>query len=275
VPPVRKVNIYDLDVLYGITNRLSVDVTLPFLSGSGGFTQGSGTSKQFVNWHASGLGDVTLQGEYWLSDPAKPSRVMGSVSLGLKAPTGSDSVTGTYLTPTGSVEMPIDEAAQLGNGGWELLLRAQATARIVGPLFAYGSGYYGLSLTKHTDVHQTNPGGTVGPIRGVPDTYSGRLGGAYLLSETVGLVLSFGGRINGVTVRDVIGGGDLYWRRPGYEVYLEPGLTWTLGRNMASVSVPVRIYQNKLDSLLDISLHRHVGSDFVPYLVVASVARRF
>ena len=73
----------------------------------------------------------------------------------------------------------------------------------------------------------------------------------------------------------MIGGADLYWRRPGYEVYFEPGLSLTLGANIASVSVPIRIYQHKLDSPLDVSLGRHVGSDFAPYLIVASVARRF
>ncbi len=96
---------------------------------------------------------------------------------------------------------------------------------------AYGSGYYWLSLAERTDVNQGNPL----VFRSVPDTYSGRLGAAYLLPVLQGLVLSVGGRINGVTVKDVIGGGDLYWRRPGYEVYVEPGLTWTLGANMASV----------------------------------------
>ena len=34
-PPHRKVSIYDLDVFYGISNRLSLDMTLPFLVGSG------------------------------------------------------------------------------------------------------------------------------------------------------------------------------------------------------------------------------------------------
>jgi hypothetical protein len=85
----------------------------------------------------------------------------------------------------------------------------------------------------------------------------------------------FGGRINGVTVSDLIGGEDLYFRRPGYEVYVEPGLTWTLGRNMASFSFPIRVYQNKLDSLLDISIPRRIGADFVPYLLQLSYARRF
>ena len=196
----------------------------------------------------------------------KPSRISGSVALGIKAPTGADDVTGEF---PGGVIKPIDEAFQLGNGGWEVLLRAQGTAKMAGNLFAYGSGYYGMSLTRHTDIVQG------GAFRGVPDTYSGRLGAAYLLSAPRGVVLSAGGRINGVTVRDLIGGGNLYWRRPGYEVYFEPGLTWTGGRNLASVSVPIRVYQNKLDSLLDVSLNRRIGSDFARYLIVASVGRRF
>jgi len=265
-PPHRKVSIFDLDVLYGLSNRLSLDLTVPYLTGFAGVVMGTPASHRLYEQSASGFGDISLQAEYWLNDPTKPSRFSGSVNVGIKAPTGSDSVTGKF---PGGVEGPIDEAAQLGNGGWELLLRAQGTAPIIGRLFAYGSGYYGVSLTEHTDVVQG------GAFRGVPDTYSGRLGAAYLLPVLQGLVVSFGGRINGVTVRDIIGGGDLYWRRPGYEVYVEPGLAWTIGPNAASVSVPLRVYQKKLNSLLDISKGRVVGSDFAAYLVVASFSRRF
>jgi hypothetical protein len=267
--PHRRVSIFDVDVLYGLSNRVSLDLTVPFLTGFGEFQQGTAESHRFYRYDAGGLGDISLQTEYWLSDPMKPSRVSGSVGLGVKAPTGSYAATGPYYSPTGDVEKPIDEAIQLGNGGWEILLRAQGTARIVGPVFAYASGYYGLSLNESANVIQG------GALRGVPDTYSGRLGAAYLLPVLQGLVFTAGGRINGVTVRDLIGGGDLYWRRPGYEVYFEPGLIWTIGANSASVSVPLRIYQKKLDSLLDVSLGRHIGSDFAPYLVVASFARRF
>jgi hypothetical protein len=35
------------------------------------------------------------------------------------------------------------------------------------------------------------------------------------------------------------------------------------------------VYQKKLDSLLDISLGRRIGSDFVPFLVLATYAYRF
>jgi hypothetical protein len=276
VAPTRRVSIYDLDVFYGVTDRVSLDLTIPYVTGLGRVLQRTKPNQRFVDWHASGIGDMTLQAEYWLNDNAKPSRAKGSVDLGIKAPTGSDTIEGLYLTPTGDVQRIIDEGGQPGNGGWELILRAQGQFEIGGPFLAYGSGYYGLSLTEHTNVHQTNLGsGTQGPLRGVPDTYSGRLGVAYLLPALGGIAVSAGGRINGVTVRDIIGGGDLYFRRPGYEVYFEPGLSWTSGANIASVSVPLRVYQMKLDSLLDESLHRHIGSDFAPYLIVASYARRF
>jgi hypothetical protein len=269
VAPQRKVDIFSVDVLYGISNRVSLDLTVPFLTGYGGFQQGTQQSHQFYKYTAGGLGDMSLQAEYWLSDPTKPSRVSGSVGLGIKAPTGKDNFTGEFHVPDQPAKQPLDEGIQLGNGGWELLLRAQGAAQIVGPLFAYGSGYYGLSLTEHNDVNQH------GALGGVPDTYSGRLGAAYLLPFLEGLVFLVGGRINGVTVRDLIGGGHLYWRRPGYEIYVEPGLSLTRGANLVSVSIPLRVYQNKLDSLLDRSLNRHVGSDFAAYLVVASYARRF
>ncbi len=258
-------------MIYALSNRTSLDLTVPFLSGSGG-VHGPAGSSQFYSFSATGFGDIALQAEYWLSNPTKPSRVQGSVNIGIKMPTGSNSRTGTY--PTGE-ELPIDETFQLGSGGWDILLRVQGTALLVGDLFAYGSGYYGVSLTEHSDLYRYVGGGIPDSQVGVPDTYSGRLGLAYLLPVPKGLAVSVGGRINGVTIRDLIGGGDLYWRRPGYEVYVEPGLSWTSGPNIASVSVPVRVYQMKLDSLLDISKNRHIGSDFAPFLVIASYAYRF
>ena len=265
-PPRRTVHLLNLDLAYALSNRVSLDVTVPFSSGSGGFVQ---ADQKFHEYNTRGLGDISVRAEVRLSDPTKPSRVAGSVGLGVQAPTGDDNANGSFYSPTGNVEGSIDEAFQLGNGGWGLLLFAQGSAQIVGPLFAYGSGYYGLSLNTRNDARQG------AAFRGIPDTYSGRLGVAYLLPVLEGVVVSVGGRINGVTVRDVIGGGDLYWRRPGYEVYVEPGLTWTLKSHTASVSFPIRAYQNKLDSLLDRSLGRRIGSDFAPYLIQASYARRF
>jgi hypothetical protein len=262
-------NILDLDVLYGFSNRVAANVTIPFVWASGGVEQGTAANHKFVTQSSSGIGDIALEVDYWLSDPAKPSRVTGSVSLGFKAPTGTDSIQAINYNRNPPQQAPVDEAFQLGSGGWYTLFRAQGTASISGPFFAYGSGFYGLSLTGHTSVIQG------GAYRGVPDVYSGRLGGAYFLPFFDGMAFTAGGRINGITVRDLIGGGDKYFRRPGYEIYVEPGLVWTRGANTASFSVPIRVYQNKLDSLLDVSLKQHTGADFAPFVVIASFGRRF
>lgn len=269
-PPQRRVHLFNLDVAYGLSNRLSLDLTVPFSSGTGAVLMGTADSHHLYEFSAGGLGDVSLQAQYWLADPREASRVQGSVGLGFNAPTGNDAVKGTvYVRGVGDQQRPIDEAFQPGSGGWAMLLTAQGTALITGPLFAYASGYYGMSLTEHTEVFQG------AALRGVPDTYSGRLGVAYLLPPLDGVALSLGGLINGVTVKDIVGGGDLYWRRPGYEVFVAPGLTWTFGPNMANITVPVRVYQNKLDSLLDVSLNRHISAGFVPWLFQATFARRF
>ena len=125
-----------------------------------------------------------------------------------------------------------------------------------GPWLAYGSGFYMVSLSERYNVRQG------GNWRGHPDVYSARLGAAYLLPAYDGLAFTLGGMVNGVFVtKDLIGGGDRYWRRPGYQVYAEPGITWSRGLDIvSSCSYPLRVYQDKKDSLLDESLNRRIGS---------------
>lgn len=273
-PPQRRLNILNLDVAYGLSDRFSLDLTVPYVSGSGAVQEGTPDSHHLYRYHARGLGDVSLEGDYWLSDPASPSRIQGSVGLGIQAPTGSNSVRGaTFVAGMGDQQRPIDDAWQPGTGGWYLLWRAQGTAQISGPLFAYASGYYGMSLNTHTDLAE------FGTLVGVPDTYSARLGLAYLLpvlkGTGQGLVFSLGGLINGTTVRDLVGGGDLYFRRAGYEVFVAPALTWTSGPNMVNITFPLRVYQRQIRSLYDRSQGLHLGQDFVPWFLQLAYARRF
>src|SRR5262249_52751533 len=144
-PPRRRVAIYALDAMYGVTDRLSLDLTVPFVSGYSMVVQGTPASHQPYEYRAGGLGDIGFQAEYWLVDPAKAQRFRGSVDFGFRAPTGNDEVTGPAPTPSGSAIL--DENTQPGNGGWELLFRAQGSYQLGGPFAIYGSGYYGMSLT--------------------------------------------------------------------------------------------------------------------------------
>jgi hypothetical protein len=269
VPPRRKVLTYDLNVLYSITNRFSVDLTVPYFSATGGSLQGTAQSHSYHEVHTAGVGDLALGTDFLLTGATKSRRGWASIGLGVKAPTGSDSATTLNYNFNPPVQRPVDESGQAGAGGWVMLLRAQGAAEITERLSAYGGGFYGVSLTEHTKVVQNNA------FRAVPDTYSARAGVAWLLPSPQGFTVSAGGRMFGITTRDLMNGGNLYFRRPGYEVYFEPGVSWASRTHAVSVTVPIRVAQNKRDSLLDISRKTHVGSDFAPYLIIVSYTQRF
>ena len=97
-----------------------------------------------------------------------------------------------------------------------------------------------------------------------------------------GLSLSLGGRIDGVPVRDLLGGSDTSFRRPGYAVYVEPTVAVTMMRvpfalrgHTFSLSVPVAVDQNRQASTLDMVSARHGGGDFARFLVFLGYTRRF
>jgi hypothetical protein len=268
-PPRRKVLTWALDVMYGVTDRVSVDVTVPYFSSTGGAEQGTAQSHSYREVHLAGVGDVALTTDVLVTNPRERTRGWVSVGLGFKAPTGGDSATALSFNFNPPIERPIDEAFQPGAGGWVMLVRAQAAAPITPRLSTYGGAFYGVSLTEHTSIVQN------GAFRAVPDAFSARAGLAWLPSPRGALAVSAGGRMFGITRRDVLHGENLHFRRPGYEVFFEPGVAWASTANTVSLSLPIRVAQNKLDSYLDESRRAKEGAGFVPYLVIVSYARRF
>ena len=70
VPPHRTVNLINLDVLYGISNRLSLDVTVPFVIGSAAVA--TTEAHDLFKFKASGLGDISLPGRVLALGPRDP-----------------------------------------------------------------------------------------------------------------------------------------------------------------------------------------------------------
>ena len=214
IPPHRTVNLINLDVIYGLSNRLSLDLTVPFAVGSAAVavpSSSGSTSPQLFQFDASGLGDMSLQAEYWLSNPAISSRITGSVGLGIKAPTGADDVSTTFPSgDQGQSMSPLNWAPEAGAS-------PSRAGRGADPWSSVGVRIRLLRLEPER-AHRCLQ---LRWLRANPDTYSGRLGAAYLLpfrlvgsrddalAHDEGLVVSLGGRINGVTIKDLIGGGDL------------------------------------------------------------------
>jgi hypothetical protein len=215
-----KINIhsFDLQTTYGFTNRYSMALTVPFVSG--GLSSFRDHENDGIHRHtmsASGLGDARLLGNAWLFDPDKHRDGNISVSLGVKVPTGRSQARDIAYRPTGQVLIPVDIAIQPGDAGWGMLVETVAYRKLFTKAFAYGSGFYLFNPREKNSAVTTLP--VYGEYRNlsVPDQYMGRVGLNYALLPQKGVSASFGGRIDGIPSRDVFGGSDGF-RRPGMAV---------------------------------------------------------
>jgi hypothetical protein len=263
-------DIYSLDVTasYGISDRLSATVTLPFSYGTHSRYYADGVRHKVS---AGGLGDVILKGNYWLLDPRRHLEANAAVTLGVKAPTGKNDVHDDFFLADGSViQRPVDQAIQLGDGGWGILLEMQAFSRLFPNAYGYASGSYLVSPRNTTDIASPLPGETLS----VPDVYAARLGLLYTLPFAPALAVGLGGRLDGIPIRDLIGGSDGF-RRPAVIGYVDPGLAASFRSFTVSLNVPVRVYADFRRSLVDRRLGSPGGGDLAKYLVFVGVERRF
>lgn len=271
-PLSLNINSVDVSVRYGLTSRANVALTFPFSYGVQRRFYADGQSHRVS---ARGLGDVNLIANGWLKDPdGNPLRNI-ALGIGVKAPTGNNDVHDDFFTSGGTTRAPVDQSIQLGDGGWGIILQTQgfAALRAGGNLIGYASGSYLLSPRTKTRVQFPNASGVgTGIFLSVPDVYSARLGAAYVLSPAHRLAVSLGGRVDGIPLRDVIGGGDDGFRRPGYSLYADPGLSMAVGRNAFALSIPIRVGQ---DFRPDLTPGHPVGGDLAKYLVFASYVVEF
>jgi hypothetical protein len=264
--PDITVHSWDISVNYGVTKRLSLNLDLPFSYGVADVV----TNR--LHMEAGGLGDIRLVGNAWLLDP--PKHVDGNVALGLgfKAPSGDSNYKNDVYIKGVYVERPVDPALQPGDGGWGIVLQLQAFQKLIGNFYFYTTGFYLINPTRLSDTtFTTDP--TV--QLSVPDQYQGRLGFSYTIWPKQGLFLSLGGRIDGIPVRDLIGGGDPGFRRPGYEIYIEPAISWVWGKNTFYLSGPVGVDFNREPSIRDLETNTKGGGGLADFLIIASYSHRF
>ena len=118
-----------------------------------------------------------------------------------------------------------------------------------------------------------SPNGTIRNLS-VPDQYSGRAGVGYTIWPEQGLSLSLGGRIDGVPTRDLVGGSEGF-RRPGYSVSIEPGVSWNPGANRFSLLTPVMVHANRQKNIYDNRYGTHGPAAFADFVIIASFSRQF
>lgn len=269
---LNHVNLFELDLNYQFTPRLSVIASIPGMEA----TRHQESSP--TNYYRSGgIGDITAGVHTWIFRP--PTENQGNVSLSaqLKLPTGINDAKGTKVLSDGTTQVqPFDESIQPGDGTWGFALGTEAYHPFYLHTTAYFTGSWLFSPQDTTGVltHRKQAGENV---VSATDQYLWRGGfsrpvtGVKLLR---GLALSMGGRMEGVPVRDAFGKSNGF-RRPGYVISIEPGLMYARGRYMFNVSAPWAMERNRTKSVTDLANGIHGDAAFADYTIISGLSYSF
>ena len=264
---VNDIHLFDVGITYGLTRRTSFSLGIPFM-----YAKRFRMSTPDRATHSAGLGDISMSVRTWLLKPPAESGQNISIGIGVKLPTGKPDVRDTVMTATGPTTQVVDQSIQLGDGGTGIVLDMQAFKNVWRTTL-YASGVY-LINPRNTNGVRTGRGRPSEAIMSVADQYLARAGAVFPVRRIRGLAFSFGGRIEGVPVRDIFGKSEGF-RRPGYAISVEPGVLYTKGKSTWTVSAPIAVERNRRRSVTDIMDGRHGDAAFADYVLLVGFSRRF
>jgi hypothetical protein len=142
---ISKMRFLEVGAVYAVNQQFNLTLGVPFVaygSSSRALPATVAGSPRFVHT-ATGLGDITVGGRYWLMDcELNPDRNIG-VGLSLKIPTADSQV--TDLFPNGAGQdirsRVVDQSIQPGDGGWGFLASVEAF-KAMGDFTMFGSAAY-------------------------------------------------------------------------------------------------------------------------------------
>ncbi|MEZ4974734.1 MAG: transporter [Cyclobacteriaceae bacterium] len=261
---------------YTINHRWTVSASVPFLY----IDRSSLYEHDRINrYHSSshGLGDIRLMGYYSSRLFSGKSSVM--YGLGFKLPTGNYNFKDDFHTVNGIERRPVDQSIQPGDGGLGVVTEINLAHHLSEQWALYANALY-MFNSRNTNGTRTFRE-TLSPIlaneaiMSVPDQYMVRMGAQFSVKGKLGL--SLGGRIEGIPVRDAIGKSDGF-RRPGYIISVEPGITYQYGPHSFNVNVPFALVRNRQQSVTDRETElatgnpRHGDAAFADYLLSLTYA---
>lgn len=275
----------DLTLSYAFNNRLYANVTLPFVYNERSSLYEHGRTERHESY-SKGLADMRIGAGLWLFSPEKYQNGNVALGLGIKLPTGDYAATDEFYNvgENGATQVrPVDQSIQPGDGGVGIALDLQAFQTIATGLAVYANAFYLINPreTNGTRTFRETLNATLAneSIMSVPDQYAARLGLSYA-TPLNGMGVSLGGRIEGVPVEDLIGGSQGF-RRPGYALSVEPGISYLKNQWALNLNVPVAVYRNRQQSVTDKEVisptgeARHGDAAFADYLISVGIAFRF
>jgi hypothetical protein len=283
----------DLGISYSVTDRLSVSVNLPF-----SYNDRSSMYEHYGNavtvnpgrnrfeTKSAGIGDARFTANYWIFDPLKHPKANIMLGLGVKLATGNSNVKDVVhrRKADGSdytLEKPVDQSIQLGDGAIGYNVEVQGYKLLGTKSLLYYNGFYLLSPQNVNETEQFASDKKITDLmiryHSVADQFAARVGVAYDLIPSKGFQVMLGGRIEGIPAYDLIGGSDGF-RRPGYIISIEPGISYSKSKNMFSLTMPLAVVRNRIKSAYDLTDPtglRQGDAAFADYFISATVSHRF
>jgi hypothetical protein len=293
------VNIYshavDLNISYGLTNRIQLNATLPYVNNERSQVLRQKTpviDTLRYSVYAKGIADARLSVNYWFIDPIKADKGNIMLGLGVKLNNGShDEMDDAPQTDGTTKSVLMDQAIQPGDGGVGFSVELQAFRQLTGRLYGFANGYYLFNPRESNGTFKSAPkAGLEGyEIYASPDQYFGRAGFMAAVDKKENFTVSLAGRFEGIPAYDAFGG-QVAYRRPGYVIAVEYGFSYRLGKHGFSLFIPYNVVKNRIQSAADIasqnlqnsvitdpSKYVHVQGDaaFADYSINAGYSYRF
>lgn len=279
----------DLSIAYNINDRYNLGVTLPFAyhdrSQVVRANDPQRTILQRFHTQSTGIADAQVIATRWMIDPQSASKGNWTLGVGFDLPTGKKDAEDTFMVYDPKLKAiiaetrTVDQSIQLGDGGWGLILDANGFYGFTPALSGYVNATYTITPQEKNGVatFRSNP---FESEMSIADTYLLRSGVDYLLSSKYNLSFTLGMRLEGVMVEDLTGGSDGF-RRPGYDLSVEPGLVLGLDSWVVSLYVPVSVERNRQRSVPDeqytesSGVYRHGDAAFADYSVTFALSKNF
>ncbi|GAC1424755.1 MAG: hypothetical protein NVSMB7_00820 [Chitinophagaceae bacterium] len=248
--------VYNAD--FALTNNInkwwSFTVDLPVSSNTRSSLYEHG-GKTRHSTRSFGLGDIRVAAYRWLADPAKMPKGNIQLGLGIKFATGDYKVQDFFYTSDSTKALgPVDQSIQLGDGGTGFTAEMNGYYNFSKNIGVYGNFYYLLNPREQNGVSSSrqNPASAYSLLyesstMSVPDQYMLRAGINYTAKN---LSLSIGARDECLPAKDLVGGSRGF-RRPGYIISVEPGITYKINRISFYAFVPYALKRDRTQSYSD------------------------
>lgn len=277
----------DVSFDYVFNEFYSASLTIPFAyhDRSQVVRDSNRTILQRFHTQSAGFADLQLTGSKWLFDPKAVRDGNTAVGIGVDIPTGKDNVQDTFMVYDATskkilAEMRnVDQSIQLGDGGWGAIVYVNTYYNFLPQVTGFFNASYTITPEEKNGVRtfRSNP---FEAEMSIADTYLARAGVSYVVTSKYDLTFSLSARMEGVRVHDLVGGSDGF-RRPGYDVSIEPGVSMMMDSWLFNLYVPVSVERNRQRSVADRQQSEATGryssgdAAFSDYSVTFAVTKRY